>query len=205
MRSSQASRIFEGWARKGRTLYSKNDLRMLFDEAKETTLNAGINRLVAAGILERVAQGLYHYPPMEPSDEPPFLIERIANTLRRGEHCYLSLESALSAHGWISQIPMDLITVMTTGREGLFETPYGRIEFTHTERGPAEIMKGTRQAKDNPLRIALPEFAYEDLRRTNRNLYLVQVPEEDEHRLRPFARPSQYRAVEHELDGMPSL
>ncbi len=41
------------------------------------------------------------------------------------------LESALSEYGVISQIPIDRLTIMTTGRKGHYKTPYGTIEFTH--------------------------------------------------------------------------
>ncbi len=45
-------------------------------------------------------------------------IEYVAKSLRRGEYNYISLESALSKYGVISQIPIDRLTVMTTGRKG---------------------------------------------------------------------------------------
>lgn len=39
----------------------------------------------------------------------------------RGEYNYISLESALSEYGIISQIPIDRLTIMTTGRKGEYK------------------------------------------------------------------------------------
>ena len=45
-------------------------------------------------------------------------LELIARTARRGEYNYVSLESALSEYGIISQVPIDRLAIMTTGRKG---------------------------------------------------------------------------------------
>ncbi|HGS5457581.1 TPA: hypothetical protein ACN32Y_004777 [Vibrio parahaemolyticus] len=83
-------------------------------------------------ILERVARGIYLYT-LSKDRFSANTLEIIAKTLRRGEYSYVSLESALSEYGVISQIPMDRLTVMTTGRKGEYKTRYGVIEFTHTK------------------------------------------------------------------------
>lgn len=49
-----------------------------------------------------------------------YTIEHIAKALRPEKYNYVSLESILSEYGVISQIPMDRLTVMTTGREGIW-------------------------------------------------------------------------------------
>jgi len=46
----------------------------------------------------------------------------------------------LSEYGVISQIPLDRLTVMTTGRKGIYKTIYGTIEFTHTKRSVENIL-----------------------------------------------------------------
>ena len=53
--------------------------------------------------------------------------------LRPREINYISLESKLSEAGVISQITTAL-TCMTTGSPGRFDTPWGAVEFTHTDR-----------------------------------------------------------------------
>ncbi len=102
-----------------------------------------------------------------------YLVEKIAVCLRRGAYSYVSLESALSEYGVISQIPMSRITVMTTGPGGVIGTPYGVIEFTHTVRPWRDILEKTLVMDGRPLRIARVETALRDLRRVGRNLHLV--------------------------------
>jgi len=93
--------------------------------------------------------------------------------LRRGDYSYVSLESALSEYGAISQIPIDRLTVMTTGRKGEYKTPYGTIEFTHTKRNLQNILQSMRDV-GRPLRLANPMAAWRDLKRTGRNTHLVE-------------------------------
>ncbi|PHM28446.1 hypothetical protein [Xenorhabdus budapestensis] len=69
-----------------------------------------------------------------------FTAKDLAKAMRRGEYNYVSLESALSEYGAISQIPIDRLTVMTTGRKGTYKTPFGIIEFTHTKRSAPNII-----------------------------------------------------------------
>src|SRR5690606_10369240 len=94
---------------------------------------------------------------------------------RYGEYNYISLESMLSEYGAISQIPVDRLTVMTTGRKGVYKTLYGVIEFTHTKRSVEDILQSTRVIADKPLRIATPETAWRDLKRVGRNKTLVNI------------------------------
>ncbi len=61
---------------------------------------------------------------------------------------------------------------MTTGRAGLFKTPYGNIEFTHTKRSVDNILDGTNDV-GRPLRYATVETAHRDLRRVGRNVHLI--------------------------------
>ena len=83
----------------------------------------------------------------------------------------------LSEYGVISQIPLDRLTLMTTGRKGIYQTPYGIIEFTHTKRSVSDILKNTKRITGNPLRIALKKTAWRDLKRVGRNLDLVNLAE----------------------------
>ncbi|MBO9428702.1 hypothetical protein [Sulfitobacter sp. R18_1] len=162
----------------GKHVYSLADLRMLFPEDNQRTLNDTCRRLIEGGALERAANGVFVFTYATSLNTD--LLERIANTIRRGEYNYLSLESVLSSHGVISQITQGYITMMTTGREGLFTTSYGTIEFTHTARSAAEIVERTIWSKERPFRTAPVEMAYEDLKRVNRNLHLVSLDELEE-------------------------
>jgi hypothetical protein len=66
---------------------------------------------------------------------------------------------------------------MTMGASGLVATPYGAIEFTHTKRGVAEILKRTLADKGRPLRIATKRAAVRDLLRVRRNANMVNPSE----------------------------
>lgn len=166
-----ASRRLREWDVQGRWVFTRRDLARLFPEDSPRALNKGIARLVARGLLERACRGVYINPLARHKDS--HLLERVAVAMRRGEYNYLSLESALSEHGAISQIPLDRLTVMTTGRKGEYRTPYGVIELTHTARPAQDILANTVVVPERPLRVATPETAWRDLKRVGRNLALV--------------------------------
>jgi predicted transcriptional regulator of viral defense system len=158
------------WDQEGRYIYNMRDLAKIFSQDKAKTLQEGLNRLVKTGVLERVSRGVYLFAFAQ--SRGSYVIEDIAKTLRRGHYNYISLESALSEYGAISQIPIDRLTVMTTGRKGEYHTPYGVIEFTHTKRNVRTIIASVVQ-RDRPLRLATPQAAWRDLKRVGRNTYLV--------------------------------
>jgi predicted transcriptional regulator of viral defense system len=160
------------WDKQGRYVYAKRDLAKVFSESIGSTLNATLRRLVSARILTRAAHGVYVYSASSHLDA--YTIEVVADTLRRGSYNFVSMESALSDYGLISQIPIDRITVMTTGRRGEYRTPYGVIEFTHTNRSPMDILENTLLRPPHRLRIATAEFAMANLKRVGRNLNMVE-------------------------------
>ena len=161
---------FNAFDKKARYVFTVRDLTKIFHEDSPKTLNAGLNRLVRDGILTRAIRGVYVYAWANSKDA--FTLERVVLALRRGEYNYLSLESALSAYGVISQIPIGRITVMTTGRSEEHKTPFGVIEFTHTKRAPEQILQDTFVG-DSPLRQATMKTALRDLRRVGRNTHLI--------------------------------
>lgn len=156
--------------RSGRYVYSLRDLAVLFHEDSPRTLQAGINRLRNSGILEGVSRGLYVYGLSRHTNA--HRIEAIAVKLRAGEYNYVSLESALSEWGVISQIPMGYLSVMTTGRKGLFKTPYGDIEFVHTSRPVKDILSRSVDV-GRPLPLATLQAAMQDIRRVGRSLHMI--------------------------------
>ena len=150
---------------------TKGDLEKLFPDEAEKTLEKSLQRLVAGGILERVSKGVYVN--RMTSSKGRSLVEDIAVVLRRGYFSYVSMASILSEYGLISQIPVRRLTVMTTGAKGVYATPYGTIEFTHTKRRPAEILRRTLMMENRPLRIASRQAAMQDLRRAGRNTSML--------------------------------
>src|SRR3989338_8207148 len=175
MKKMQAIQIIRDFDMKGRCVFSKHDLSKLFPEDNQKALEEGLNRLVKAGLLVRACRGIYVNDFAQSRDS--YVIEHVAKALRRGEYNYVSLESILSEYGVISQIPLDRLTVMTTGREGVYQTPYGVIEMTHTKRSTTNILKNTVFVKKKPLRIATKKTALRDLKRVGRNLNLIIIEE----------------------------
>ena len=174
MKNSTALKRLDTWDKQGRQVFTYADLAKIFHDDSPRSLKAGLRRLVAEEILRRPARGVYFYALGRSGGDAN--IEHIARALRRGEYNYVSLESALSEYGAISQIPMDRLTVMTTGRRGEYVTPFGVIEFTHTKRPPGAILPGIRDV-GRPLKLATPGTAWRDLKRVGRNTHLVDERE----------------------------
>ena len=133
-----------------------------------------LSRATKAGIVKRVCRGIYYYPQ---SDYPTGnLLYHAAARLRSGEFHYLSLESALSEHGVISQIPFNWISLMTSGRSNIVDCgDYGNIEFVHTAQRPQDVLKQLTYDPDRRLWIASIQQAMRDLKTTRRCLDLVNA------------------------------
>ena len=173
MNQAQASRVFRQWDKKGRYVFTRKTLAKLFPEDSPKAFTEGVNRLVKAQLLVRACRGVYVNPHAHSFDSR--ILERIAQALRPGEFNYVSLESMLSEYGEISQLPIDRLTVMTTGRKGIYATPYGVLEFTHTDRSVPDILSHIKQVEGRPLRIAGREAAWRDLKRVGRNTRMVNM------------------------------
>ena len=172
MKSIDAISILRQFDKKGKYVFTKHDLSKLFFDDNQKALAEGLNRLVKSGLLKRACRGIYVNEQAQSFDS--YTIEHIAKALRRNKYNYVSLESMLSEYGIISQIPLDRITIMTTGREGIYKTLYGTIEFTHTKRSTMNIIDNIKTIPDRPLRIATKETALRDLKRVGRNVHLIQ-------------------------------
>jgi|SRR5476649_107230 len=161
--------------RRGIHVLARRDIEKLFPEESAKSMEQSLKRMVDDRLLQRVARGLYVNPTA--SSKNRWIAEEIAKALRPGSLSYVSLESILSEYGIISQIPVNRMMVMTTGASGLVNTPYGTIEFTHTKRGAAQIVKNTMAAKGRPLRIATKRAAIRDLLRVGRNANMIDPSE----------------------------
>jgi predicted transcriptional regulator of viral defense system len=161
--------------RHGVYVLTKGDLSKAFPGEKEKALEKSLQRLVSDGVLQRVARGIYVN--MLARSKRSNIVEDIAAVLRRGHYSYLSMESMLSEYGVISQVPLSRITLMTTGARGVYHTPYGTIEFTHTKRRTADLIRRTVSAKGRPLRMATKPAAISDLVRSGRNVTMMDPQE----------------------------
>ncbi|WP_242442510.1 hypothetical protein [Vibrio parahaemolyticus] len=106
---------------------------------------------------------------------PPDFFDKLALSLREGELCYISFEDALSRWSVISQIPMILI-LGTTGESGFYKTRFGSIEFVHVPHSRELILSNTTEPYYD-IRLAKKFFAFEDLKRIDRNMHLIDYEE----------------------------
>ena len=140
----------------------------LLGKTNPNYINLMMKRLASQGVLIRVARGVYVNPLAR--SLPADVRRGLLRFLRRREVSYVSLESKLSEAGAISQIATSL-TCMTTGSPGTFETPWGIIEFTHTDRD-IDFEKDVYRRDDGTLEATVARAA-RDQRRVGRNVDLI--------------------------------
>jgi len=80
----------------------------------------------------------------------------------------------LSSYGVISQLPMNWISLMSSGRSNLISCQdFGTIEFIHTTQQPQKIQDLLDYNQATGLWHARPQLALRDMKRTNRKLDLI--------------------------------
>ncbi len=131
-----------------------------------------LSRAAKAGLLRRVCKGIYLYPVTDyPSGQ---LLFHAAARLRAGGFNYISLETALSDAGVISQIPINWISLMSSGRSHVVNCgQFGHIEFVHTAQRPEDISTELSYDAERHLWRASVRQALRDMKATRRSLDLV--------------------------------
>lgn len=131
-----------------------------------------LSRATKGGLLRRVCKGIYFYPV---ADYPAGnLLFHAAARLRADAFNYLSLETVLSEAGVISQVPMNWISLMSSGRSHVVDCgDYGHIEFVHTAQRPDEVAGELVYDPDRHLWRASVRQAMRDMKATRRSLELV--------------------------------
>jgi len=117
-----------------------------------------LSRWTRAGRLRQLRRGLYSLaPPYQKARPHPFVV---ANRLVRGS--YVSLQSALAHYGLIPEY-VPVVTSVTTGRPGRWETALGDLVYRHVK--PAFLYGYTRiEASPGQFAfVARPEKALLDL------------------------------------------
>ena len=153
-------------------LFKAQDFRCLFPDLSHSAFKALLSRAVTSNLLIRVCRGLYIFEKSTPSDG--LLLYHIAAQLRPNDFNYLSLESALSDAGVISQIPINHITIMSSGRSNKINcVPYGRIEFIHTTQQPSHLTQQLVYDASCGLWRANVQLALRDMKACHRPLDLI--------------------------------
>jgi predicted transcriptional regulator of viral defense system len=131
-----------------------------------------LSRAAKGGLLRRVCKGIYFYPV---TDYPAGnLLFHAAARLRADAFNYLSLETVLSEAGVISQVPMNWISLMSSGRSHVVDCgDHGHIEFVHTAQRPDEVAGELVYDPERHLWRASVRQAMRDMKATRRSLELV--------------------------------
>lgn len=160
-------------------LFTPNDLRSLLMDLSNTAFKTLLSRAVKEGYLERICRGLYLYPNTMPTDG--LLLFHAAARLRADGFNYISLETVLSEAGVISQMPINRISLMSSGRSNVIPCGrWGSIEFVHTEQKPIDVMNQLIYDKRCGLWRANIALALRDMRATHRSLDLIDWSVADE-------------------------
>ncbi len=155
------------YANDSRYLFVLQDLKPLFPDLNKIAFKTLMSRAVAAGYLERICRGLYAYKPARFSHG--LLLFHAAAYLRSGDFNYISLETALSDAGVISQIPMQYISIMSSGRSNKISCGrFGTIDFIHTDQKPNELVDSLIFDMECRLWRADVRLAVRDMKKTRR-------------------------------------
>jgi hypothetical protein len=157
----------------GGGVHTATEIAFMLGEKHTPSFTKFLTDCVQKGVLRRVATGIFESTITPPDGSTA--IYKIVNKLRGDVLNYISLESQLSYTGDISQIVMDRLTVMTKGRSGIFSTPYGVIEFTHTKKTIESIAPNIYFDSDIKMYRARTSQAIVDLKNCNRNLQMLEA------------------------------
>lgn len=168
----QLAEILENLADTEHALFSLRDLSAILPGHNSDAMKAVIGRAVKNGLLRRVCRGLFLYPKV---DYPAgHVLYHAAARLRADEFNYISMESALSDAGVISQIPMNWITLMSSGRSSIIDCgSFGHIEFVHTKKSPDSVAAQVSYDPRCRLWRASVALALRDMALTRRSTDLV--------------------------------
>ncbi len=153
-------------------LFTLQDLRALCPDLSNLAFKTLLSRTVGVGYLSRVCRGLYICKRAIPPNG--LVLFHAVALLRANKFNYISLETVLSDAGVISQIPMNWISIMSSGRSSVVSCgEFGTIEFVHTSQKPALIMKQLSYDAHCRLWRATVPLALRDMKATHRNCDLI--------------------------------
>lgn len=153
-------------------LFMPSDIRALFPALSESSFKTLLSRATGSGHLVRVCRGVYLYPRVNYPDG--LVLFHTAARLRADVFNYISLETALSDAGVISQIPINWITLMSAGRSNTVRCGrWGTIEFVHTAKTPDSVADELHYDERCHLWRASVNLALRDMRATRRDMTLI--------------------------------
>ena len=170
---SKIMQIMRTVEKNDRWFFSVRNACAIADINDVKTVIKDLEYYVESDMIEHVGEDIYAFRifSMVPCDAQ----EILTGALRPNDLNYVSFEYALNQYGIISQIPT-VLTVATTGDDGLYESPSYRIEFNHVDHDFRKIMENC-SLLGNSILMASPEFAVGDLMFIGRNTHLIQEEE----------------------------
>ena len=148
------------------------DLRALYPDLSDSAFKTLLSRAVSADYITRVCRGIYSYKKNTASNG--LMLFHTAALLRANDFNYISLETVLSDAGVISQIPINMISIMSSGRSNMISCgPWGNIEFVHTDQKPDQIIDQLYYDANCRLWRATVPQALRDMKATRRNCDLI--------------------------------
>ncbi len=166
------AKVLDSLADRDHCLFSPSDLAVTLGDYRQMPVL--LSRAVNAGILKRVCRGVYLYPRI---DYPGgHLLFHAAARLRAEEFNYISLETVLSDAGIISQVPINWISLMSSGRSHVVNCgDFGHIEFVHTAQRPENLTDELSYDAGRHLWKASVRQALRDMKATHRSMDLVDM------------------------------
>jgi predicted transcriptional regulator of viral defense system len=153
-------------------LFRSDDLRSLVPDLSDLAFKTLLSRVVGTGILLRLCRGLYLYEKTLPKDG--LLLFHAAELLRANAFNYISLETVLSDAGIISQIPINWISIMSSGRSNKIVCgEFGTIEYIHTNQKPTELINELSYDQRCGMWRASIKLALRDMKATHRASDLI--------------------------------
>jgi Family of unknown function (DUF6088) len=168
----ELTRVVESLATEDHCLFTLSDLRASLPMLSSGAFKVLMSRAEKSGLFRRVCRGLYLYPKVK--YQSGLLLLHAAARLRADELNYISLETALSDAGVISQLPINWITLMSSGRSNIIRCgDWGTIEFVHTSQKPEALKNQLTYDIRCHLWRASVGLAVRDMKSARRNLDLI--------------------------------
>ncbi len=173
------TQVLASFAESRNNIFSLSDLHGAMPQHNRNAFKVLVNRAEKQGLLERVCRGLYIVP--DKRSEDGLLLYHAASRLRADQFNYISLESVLCDAGVISQVPLNWITVMTSGRSHIIRCQrWGSIEFIHTRKKADDVAGQLTYDSRCHMWRASVALALKDMKATKRSMDLVNIGMNDE-------------------------
>jgi predicted transcriptional regulator of viral defense system len=152
---------------KDEKLFHSRDLANLWLIENKNTLYATLKRYQQTGLLHRIYKGFYSLLPLEKLDPQLIGIKALH------EYCYVSTESVLFAHGFISQ----MVEFTTLVSQKSLKFTIGPYHFISRKLDQKYLYNQEGITQTGSLNIATPERAIADMLYFNPTFHFDKTPD----------------------------